>query len=142
MKKNPLLEQLRRETTEEIKREVDLSFEIADRIYEILLKKNLTQRDLATLLGKSEAEISKWLRGTHNFTTKTIAKIEIALGEPIIKVNGQSRKPDILFVPVRTNESYKFKGQHCDNRESIPMNSLISSSFTENVTYNTSESLN
>ena len=38
MKKNPLLEQLRRETTEEVKREVDLSFEIADRIFEILTK--------------------------------------------------------------------------------------------------------
>ncbi|MEA4936776.1 MAG: helix-turn-helix domain-containing protein [Paludibacter sp.] len=89
MKKSPLLEQLRRETTVEIKREIDLSFQIADRIFEILTKKNLTQRDLAAMLGKSEAEISKWMRGTHNFATKTIAKIEVILGEPIIEVTGK-----------------------------------------------------
>ena len=104
MKKNPILEQLRRETTEELKREVDLSFEIADRIVELLTKKNLTQRDFAKMIGKNEAEISKWLRGTHNFTTRTIVKIEAALGEPIIRVTGQAHSPvrTKKFVPNPT----------------------------------------
>ncbi len=34
------------------------------------------QRDLANAMGKTEAEISKWLCGFHNFTIKTISKIE------------------------------------------------------------------
>lgn len=46
----------------------------------------LTQKDLATKLGKSEAEISKWMRGTHNFTISTIKKIEVALDCEILSV--------------------------------------------------------
>ena len=52
----------------EVRQRVDLSFQIVDRIYEILQAKGLRQKDLAQLLGKKEAEISKWMRGTHNFT--------------------------------------------------------------------------
>lgn len=129
MKKNPLLEQLRRETTEEVKREVDLSFEIADRIFEILSKKNLTQRDFASLLGKSETEISKWMRGTHNFTTKTIAKIEVVLGEPIIEVSGKTSKTEIVFVHIPTNESFKISGLRCDKRDNVPVKSDFTTSF-------------
>lgn len=38
------------------------------------------------MLGKTEAEISKWMRGTHNFTIDTLISIENALGEPILEV--------------------------------------------------------
>lgn len=68
----------------EIKRFVENSFEIADQIHAILESKNKSQRELAELLKKSESEVSKWLTGTHNFTLKSISKIEIALGEKII----------------------------------------------------------
>ncbi len=40
------------------------------------------------MLDKNESEISKWMRGTHNFTIDTIAQIEKALGEPILQVVG------------------------------------------------------
>lgn len=65
---------------------VDFSFQIVDRIHEILDSKGLKQRDLAARLGKNESEISKWMRGTHNFTIDTLISIEDALGEPIISV--------------------------------------------------------
>lgn len=94
MKRNPLLEELRKTTPPEVKREIDLSFDIADRIHEILVKQNKTHRDLALMLGKSEAEISKWMRGTHNFTFQTITKIETVLGEPLIEVTGRPKKTD------------------------------------------------
>ena len=38
------------------------------------------------MLGKSEAEISKWMRGTHNFTIDTIVVIEESLQAPILQV--------------------------------------------------------
>ena len=72
----------------ECKAEFDLSFAIADRIAEVLKQKDMTQRDLARLLGKRESEVSKWLTGRHNFTTNTIARISFALGVPIINVAG------------------------------------------------------
>ena len=65
---------------------VDLSFRIVDRIHEILKEKGLKQKDLALRLGKNESEISKWMRGTHNFTIDTLVSIENELGEPIIEV--------------------------------------------------------
>ena len=49
-------------------------------------EKGLKQKDLANLLGKNESEISKWMRGTHNFTIETISSIESALGAPILQV--------------------------------------------------------
>ena len=42
--------------------------------------------DLAIQLGKKEAEISKWMRGTHNFTIDTLVAIENALDAPILHV--------------------------------------------------------
>ena len=69
-----------------VRQNVDLSFQIVDRIHEILVAKGLKQKDLASLLGKKEAEISKWMRGTHNFTIDTLVSIEKALGAPILQV--------------------------------------------------------
>ena len=43
-------------------------------------------KDLAEALGKNEAEISRWMRGTHNFTIRTLAKISNVLGTPIVGV--------------------------------------------------------
>lgn len=59
---------------------------IVDRIHSILVEKGLRQKDLANLLGKKESEISKWMRGTHNFTIETIISIENVLGMPILRV--------------------------------------------------------
>jgi len=89
MKKNPIVEKLRKEVPESIRRDVDFSFELVDRIHQILVKQNKNQRDLAKMLGKSEAEISKWMRGTHNFTLQTIHRIEEVLGERLILVSVQ-----------------------------------------------------
>lgn len=40
------------------------------------------------MLNKNESEISKWMRGTHNFTIETISSIENVLGTPILQVAG------------------------------------------------------
>jgi transcriptional regulator with XRE-family HTH domain len=60
------------------------SLQISTQILEILEKKKMLQKDFAEMMGKSEAEISKWLSGFHNFTVKTISNIELVLGESII----------------------------------------------------------
>jgi transcriptional regulator with XRE-family HTH domain len=73
-----------REIEKGVIRYVERQINIAKQINIILNKLNITQSDLAKRLGKSESEISKWLSGTHNFTLKTISKIEDVLGESII----------------------------------------------------------
>lgn len=83
---NQLFRQCLAAIPEEQKAEFELSFGIAERISEILKKKNLTQKDFANQLHKRESEISKWMTGRHNFTMQTIAKIEIALGCKLISI--------------------------------------------------------
>lgn len=86
MKKSKVLEERRKRVNPEVRKSVALSFRIVDRIHEILEEKGLKQKDLALRLGKSEAEISKWMRGTHNFTIDTLVAIENALDAPIIEI--------------------------------------------------------
>jgi len=70
----------------EIKTEVQLSASIIARIDTILKEKNMSQRDLARKLGKSEAVVSRWTTGFPNLTLRSIAQLSIALGEPLIIV--------------------------------------------------------
>ena len=86
MKTNALFQSCLSEVSEDVKAEIDLSFAIVDRIDAILKEKGMTQRELAEALGKNEAEISRWMRGTHNFTIRTLAKIGNVLGTPIVGV--------------------------------------------------------
>lgn len=63
---------------------VPLNVDVIDQITAILKQKGMNQRDLAHLLRKRESEISKWMRGNHNFTLATIVSIQDALGEKIL----------------------------------------------------------
>lgn len=113
MKKNPRLEERRRAIPKEIDVFVTRSFDIVDRIHEILKLKNLSQKDLAFLLDKKESEVSKWMSGTHNFTLKTLIRIEDILGFPIIKVVSKEKNKDkqpILLV-VEKKYSHIIQGQ-------------------------------
>ena len=86
MKANKTLEGIRKDISPEMKQQIELSVAIANRIYEILEIKGMTQKDLAQRLGKTETEVSRWLSGTHNLTLSTICKISAALGEDIVTV--------------------------------------------------------
>ena len=69
---------------EDIERFVQKNLDISQQVYTYLEEKGWSQKDLAKALGKSEAEISKWLSGTHNLTLRSIAKMEAILGKDII----------------------------------------------------------
>lgn len=86
MTTNPLFRECLAQVSDDTRAEFNLSFEIADRIDAMLKKRGITQKELAAKMGKRESEISKWLTGRHNFTTKTLAGISVALGEPVISI--------------------------------------------------------
>lgn len=83
---NELFRQSLSAVSKENKAEFDLSYGIAERLDEILQRKNITQHELAKRLGKRDSEVSKWLTGRHNFTIGTIAKIEVAIDDKIIGI--------------------------------------------------------
>ena len=109
MKKNPLFDKCVANVAPEVMEEVGLNVDIANRIYGLLKKKRMTQREFATLMGKRESEISRWLTGSHGFTTTTLAKIAAVLGEPVVEVK---KAPEVryVFVPAQgfmtPSESY------------------------------------
>lgn len=70
----------------DVKMELDMSFALADKIDMILREKNISQKQLAKKMGKTEAEVSRWLGGTHNFTLRTIAKISDTLGVKLLTI--------------------------------------------------------
>lgn len=86
MKTNELFRECLSAVDKETKAQFDLSFGIAERLDAILKQKGITQHELAKRIGKQDSEVSKWLTGRHNFTTNTIARIEVAIGEKLIRV--------------------------------------------------------
>ena len=70
----------------DVKMELDMSFALADKIDMILREKNISQKQLAEKIGETEAEVSRWLGGTHNFTLRTIAKISDTLGVKLLTI--------------------------------------------------------
>ena len=100
MRRSKVLEERRKRVNPETREAVAMSFLIVDRIHDILEEKGLKQKDLANLLGKSEAEISKWMRGTHNFTIDTLVSIETALNAPILQVYHQPASTGFEFEPM------------------------------------------
>lgn len=100
MKNNPLFEKCVANVAPEVMEEVSLNVDIANRIYDLLKKKKMTQREFASQMGKRESEISRWLTGSHGFTTTTLAKIAAVLGEPVIEVK-KALEVRYVFVPVK-----------------------------------------
>ena len=81
-----------------MKMQMEMSVGIANRIYEILEAKGMSQKELAQRLGKTETEVSRWLSGTHNLTLSTICKISAALGEDIVTIPKKVLEPEMEMV--------------------------------------------
>lgn len=102
-KTNRIMDMVRQETPPEVNKQVDLCVSISNRIFAILEERNMTQRDLARMLGKTETEVSRWLSGTHNLTIATIAKIATVLGDDIIMPTAP--KPKAVEYKMTEEES-------------------------------------
>lgn len=69
-----------------LQKETELSFQIADRIYELMQERGLSKKQFADALGKRPCEVTKWLSGQHNFTIATISMLSSFFGQPVIAV--------------------------------------------------------
>jgi ribosome-binding protein aMBF1 (putative translation factor) len=59
---------------------------IASRIDAVMKEKGISKKELAALTHRRPSDVTRWLGGGHNFTCRTIALIEQALGVPIIMI--------------------------------------------------------
>lgn len=104
-KVNPIMEECRKLVTPEIQKQVDLCVAIANRVYELLEERGMSQRDLARALGKTETEVSRWLSGTHNLTIATIAKMAVVLGDDIITATSSVMRSTHQYPEAATEEA-------------------------------------
>ena len=93
------------ETPEETKIFARLYADIVVRVNQLLKAKGFSQKDLADKLEKRPSEVNKWLIGEHNFTMRSLAKLEAELGEPIINVPQQKPMGTSGYVTVYRNNS-------------------------------------
>ena len=92
--RSPVFQRILDKTPKEVEIFVRLYADIVVRVNQLLKEKGYSQKDLAEKLDKRPSEISKWLNGDHNFTLRSIAKLEAELGETI------------LYVPRQVFQSY------------------------------------
>lgn len=59
---------------------------IASRMDAIMKEKGISKKDLAILTHRRPSDVTRWLSGGHNFTCRTIALIEQALGTSLIMI--------------------------------------------------------
>ena len=85
--RSKIAKKIQAETPPEVRIFVRLYTDIVVRINALLAAKGYTQKDLSDKMKKKPSEINKWLKGTHNLTLKTLAKLEAELGEPIVQAS-------------------------------------------------------
>jgi len=66
---------------------------LAAKIDDAIKAKRWSKKEFAGNMGKSPSEISKWLSGTHNFTSDTLFDIARVLGTSLIDLEGQKLQP-------------------------------------------------
>ncbi|TDO20303.1 helix-turn-helix domain-containing protein [Pedobacter duraquae] len=63
---------------------VSKNLALIEQLHHVMDELGWSQKRLSQELGKSESEISKWLTGLHNFTFKSISKLEAVLGRELL----------------------------------------------------------
>ncbi len=86
MKQNDLFHSHLERVAPAVKREMDWSSAIIDKIDSILKRDCITQRELAERIGCNETQITRWTKGFPNFTLSSLAKLSEALGESLIDI--------------------------------------------------------
>ncbi len=105
-------------------KKVEKNMVLASKIYDAMKAKGWNKTDLAEALDKNNSVITKWLSGTHNFTTNTLYDIEEVLGISIIPLDevnitqNFSAQISVLadsldFVHFQHQEDKKNYNQYC-----------------------------
>lgn len=104
--RSKIFQEVLNETPKDVEIFVKLYADLALRINQLLREKKISKKELAEKMDKNPSEISKWLNGEHNFTLRSLAKLSVELGEPIIEV--PKRKPQSSFTSGYTRSVHTF----------------------------------
>ena len=74
------------ETPEETKIFVRWYASLIVKIEQARKNRGWTQKELASKLEKHPSEVNKWIKGEHNFTLRSLAKLQAELGDTLLEV--------------------------------------------------------
>lgn len=128
--RNKIIQQVIDETPKDVEIFVSWYAKLVVRINELIQQKKLTQKGLAEKLGKHPSEVHKWLNGQHNFTLRSLAKLQAELGETLLDIQVSQRSSDTNIVIgeplseittslVEGNSNDKTTGKMYKNEDSV-----------------------
>jgi transcriptional regulator with XRE-family HTH domain len=98
----------------------DITHKVVSELHTFIEKSGISQRELASRLGVSEAHVSKTLSGDRNITLKTLAKILSAVGGELqvkiignhahVQEEGDLTTEKILNAHKRVTEEFERRG--------------------------------
>ena len=86
------LDEIRNETSPQMSEQISKRMKLAAQIDNVLISRGLTNQEFAFMMGKKPSEITRWLSGTHNFTTETLWEIERVLKFNYLPVQSLMKK--------------------------------------------------
>jgi transcriptional regulator with XRE-family HTH domain len=89
---SPLIDELLQEISPEELERTEKRMLLAARIDEAIKARGWKKKDFAEALGKTPSEITKWLSGTHNFTSDTLFDIERVLSINLVKLENKPQE--------------------------------------------------
>ncbi|MFA6401223.1 MAG: helix-turn-helix transcriptional regulator [Salinivirgaceae bacterium] len=89
---NDLLDSLLSEITPEEQERTNQRMLLAAKIDDARKQKGLSKGEFADLMGKKPSEISRWLSGTHNFTSDTLTDIQGILGVRLLDTEKEPKE--------------------------------------------------
>ncbi len=80
------LRELLGEITPAERAQTRMSFEISNKLDELMRERGLSKKQFADAIGRRPSEITRWLSGEHNFTIATLGMLSAFFGQPIVTV--------------------------------------------------------
>lgn len=78
---------------------IDMKMRLAAKISDGIQAKGIKKGELARLLHqKNQSVVTKWLSGTHNFTSDTLFDLQKVLGIDLINLDEKTRSEEIVTV--------------------------------------------
>ena len=76
---SPILRRVQERISVEVTEQNDRRMGLAVKIADTLRSRGITNQEFAFMMGKKPSEVTRWLSGTHNFTTETLWQMERVL---------------------------------------------------------------
>ena len=74
------------ETPEDVKIYMRWYADLVQKVNACIKERGITQKEFALALGKKPSELNRWLNGEHNFTLKSLAKLQAELKIDLIEI--------------------------------------------------------